>query len=131
MFASGTCGRGGSSVSPLIGHTQSITGLALSPDGSTLATAALDKTVRLWDVRSFRRLGDPLAGSVYAVAFSPDGRTLAGGGFDGKVRLWEGIFWDSPAELRERICSLVWGNLTENEWQQYVPGLPYRASCPS
>jgi WD40 repeat protein len=55
--------------------------VALSPDGSTLATGAADKTVRMWHVKS----GEPRGllpehpDAVSAVAFSPDGQTLVAG----------------------------------------------------
>ena len=37
----------------LYGHTETITGLALSNDGSYLLSNAMDHTVRCWDVRPF------------------------------------------------------------------------------
>ena len=35
------------------GHTDSVTGLALSPDGSHLLSNAMDNTLRVWDMRPY------------------------------------------------------------------------------
>ncbi|MGV9778091.1 WD40 repeat domain-containing protein [Streptosporangium sp. NPDC003464] len=35
---------------PLTGHTDQVSSVAFSPDGTTLATGSADHTVRLWDV---------------------------------------------------------------------------------
>ncbi|WP_329429958.1 hypothetical protein OG339_17085 [Streptosporangium sp. NBC_01495] len=75
----------------LNGHTASVTAVAFSPDGRTLATAGQDRSARLWDVATRRPIGAPLTGHdgwITAVAFSPDGKTLATAGGDGTARLW-------------------------------------------
>ncbi|MFI9275670.1 helix-turn-helix domain-containing protein [Kitasatospora sp. NPDC052896] len=75
----------------LLGHTGPVNAVAFSPDGTLLATASSDGTLKLWTVAD-RRLEATLTGhggSVKAVAFSPDGRTVVSGSSDGTVRLWD------------------------------------------
>ena len=64
----------------LDGHTNTLSALAYTPDGGTLATASWDHTVLLWDLSGGRprRLGEPLRhdSGVTALVFTPDGRTL-------------------------------------------------------
>jgi WD40 repeat protein len=78
-------GRSGQSViSPLKGHTNRLTSLALSPDGQKIVSTSLDGTVRMW-ARTNRVIEDS-AHRVNSITFSLDGRHIASISLDGIVR---------------------------------------------
>jgi WD40 repeat protein len=60
-----------------LGHTCSVTAVAIAPDGTWLATASRDGTVRIWDratagIRAAMRIDRPLVDC----AWSPSGQSL-------------------------------------------------------
>ncbi len=71
-------------------HERSINALACSPDGRTIATAALDGSLRLWHRKTGRLMAELVESGPQwnSLAFSPDGNHLAGGNHAGEVRLW-------------------------------------------
>ena len=73
----------------VLAHTQSVSSIAFSPKGDTLATAC-GKELIVWDVASQKELArwEGHADSIGAVALSPDGSTLASASADGTVKLW-------------------------------------------
>lgn len=77
----------------LEGHTESINKIIFSPNGTMLASASYDRTIRLWDVATethrYKLTGHN--SHIYAIAFSPDGNTLASGSENGKIRLWNAV----------------------------------------
>jgi WD40 repeat protein len=74
----------------LVGHTGFLTGVAFSPDGTRLASSAIDSTARLWDVETGQMLAVlPHDDEALDVAFSADGRLLASAGYDRLLRVWD------------------------------------------
>jgi len=63
-----------------------IDSLAISPDGSFIATASRDNTVRLWRTETHRQIGEALQHSTwfFCVAISPNGEMLVSGEWWGK-----------------------------------------------
>jgi WD40 repeat protein len=116
-------------IGRLARHTGPVTDVAFSPDDRVLVSSSLDGTVILWDVESDRQVGEPLrahVGPVNAVAVSPDGKTLVSAGDDRRVMRWNIDLESWVAQA----CAIANRNLTEEEWQQYLPNIPYRETCP-
>jgi cytochrome c len=73
----------------LEGHQAPVVGLALSPDGSTLASASWDHTVRLWPLTGGApRVLEGHQQNVNGVAFTPDGTSVVSVGYDASLRVW-------------------------------------------
>ena len=73
------------------GHTSDVYFVAESPDGTMIASASKDHTVRLWNLNKGEliRVLSGHTSEVNSLSFSPDGRTLATASDDRTVRIWD------------------------------------------
>lgn len=81
-------------VAVLKGHTETVEAVAISPDGTLIATACFDRNVRLYDAATgnlVRVYGGESGhkGQVLAVAFNAKGDQLGTGGADNTARVWD------------------------------------------
>lgn len=100
------------------GHTATILGLAVSNDGTQVATGAYDQTVRIWSLPALDLIrtihlpvGEGVQGAANTVAFSPDQKTLITtgqiGNWDGKNGPWCFYVIDlESAEITRSVCDL-------------------------
>ncbi len=70
---------------------RSISSIAYSPDGETLACGTYDNTIMLYSVGTLERKAtfEEHTKGISSVIFSPDGQTLASGSWDDTIRLWD------------------------------------------
>jgi WD40 repeat protein len=81
----------GRPLSPPLRHRDSrLVHCAFSPSGEVLATAAEDRTVRLWNGHTGEAICEPLLHSdvPLKISFRSDGRRLASACLDGTIRIW-------------------------------------------
>jgi len=73
-------------------HATNVTAVAFSPDGSLLASASLDQTIKIWSTSDYSTPEHTFTGhtnGVTSVAFGPDGTKIVSGCMDGTVKVWD------------------------------------------
>ena len=122
---------------PLPGQTARPTAMSFTPDDKTLVVGGNDGTLRLWDLTSPANphtIGSPLVhsdNSLTTVAVTPDGRTVfTYDSYDETARAWD---LTPLHRLRThpvpQTCALLGSGLDEDQWQRYIPELPYEKTC--
>jgi WD40 repeat protein/DNA-binding SARP family transcriptional activator/energy-coupling factor transporter ATP-binding protein EcfA2 len=104
--------------------------LDYSDDGELLVSGAEDGGVSLWDATTLDLLGTvhpPHRGAPVpaSAGFIGDSHDVAIASFDGRVYRWE-------TDLDRAIdfaCQMAGRDLTEEEWEQFLPAQPYRSVC--
>jgi WD40 repeat protein len=83
----------------LNGHTDIVTSVAFSSDGTHIVSGSNDKSVRVWDASTgmeLKRLNGH-TDNVTSVTFSSDSTRIISGSDDGSVRVWDlqyhGLHW--------------------------------------
>ncbi|MEB3317945.1 MAG: hypothetical protein VKO39_07390, partial [Cyanobacteriota bacterium] len=85
----------------LAGHQGGVLSAMFSGDGSRIVSAGADGTVRVWDAKSGKGIGEPLRGHqglVLSASYSGDGSRIVSAGADGTVRVWDPA-WTDPIRL--------------------------------
>lgn len=128
--------RRGAVAARLRGHADTVTGLALSPDGASLLSNSMDGSLRVWDARPFVPSGrdrclKALAGHSHSraerallrCAWSADGARVTAGSADRTVYVW-------CARSRELLYALPGHKGVVHE-SVFHPAEPVVASCSS
>ncbi|CAI7849611.1 unnamed protein product [Closterium sp. NIES-53] len=126
-------GKGAEPVMRLLGHTDTITGMRVSPDGAYLLTNAMDCTLRIWDLRPYapqNRCVKIFTGHQHSVEknllkcdWSPDGSRVTAGSADRMVYVWD-------TTMRRILYKLPGHNGSVNE-AVFHPSQPIIGSCSS
>ncbi len=106
----------GTLAATVVDHGPEIRGIAFSPDGSTMATCAMDGAIKLWNVATdslVRILYASADNSVNDAAWSPDGGQVAGavGPMDSTVVVFDTASVGPRVRLfghRGGLWSIVW-----------------------
>ena len=96
----------------LVGHKGRVFEARFAPEGTALATASEDGTVRVWEQaadrggvhRQARLLQASAKDEALCVGWSPCARWLLAGGADGKVRGWQRPAGAGAGAFEERVC---------------------------
>jgi WD40 repeat protein len=128
-FVDASTGR--STRDPIRSGGTDLEGLAVSPDGERLAAISTDGALRLWRLSDGRAIGPPLRGHgnpALGIAW-PTAERLITSGYS--LTQWGNLIsWEvSPDGWVERACAIAGRDLTQDEWQRYLPGEEYRRTC--
>ncbi len=100
---------GGPLLRMFTGHTASVNGVAVTPDGTRIVSASEDQRLKVWELASGRELLT-LGGhssDVYAVAITPDGRYVVSASEDKSLRVWDLASGREVLTLRGHTSSIT------------------------
>lgn len=93
----------------VVGHEHRPSALAISPDGSVVASSnARERIVRVWELPSGRqkfKLPDGVGGAARLV-FSPNGSVLVGSNYDTDLRVWDVRTGELLRKIDELLVSM-------------------------
>jgi WD40 repeat protein len=106
--------------------------IAFDPSGKVMADwGATGSTVQVWSLADraapvlLLSVATPDGSDLTSAAFTPTGTMLAVS--DGT----DVSFFDTdPADLANRLCSYTGGTISQAQWSQFAPGIPYQNPCP-
>lgn len=112
-----------------LAHEDVVQGASWALDESRIMSWSGDGTTRVWDAHNgillFELTGDGTP--IYVAQWNPDESRILIGTEGGMVRVYVVDF----QELLDIACTYATRNLTWQEWQVYLSGLPYRQTCPN
>ncbi|MDH5597543.1 MAG: hypothetical protein OEY34_00375, partial [Cyclobacteriaceae bacterium] len=113
----------------LVSHKSRVSDIEFSDDGKIMATASLDRTIRIWVLDEIDELPivlDDNDAYVWDMDFSPDSRYLLAACDDGEMRVWA----TDPDLMAAKMCGKLSRNMTFEEWETYVGNdIPYMNTC--
>jgi WD40 repeat protein len=106
---------------------QTLQSISFSPDGKLFAATSDDLTTTLWDLRSRKRLGSSFPVRQEALPltrFTPKGDLMID-------YLADAAQWPTDLRTWKRFaCQVAGHDFTRDEWNDLLPGRPYRSICP-
>ena len=103
---------------------------ALTADATTSTFAVTNGATSgtaIWDTETSTRLGSiPSSLPWGSAAYSDDDQNLVTFQADGTGSVWP----TTLAAWTHHACSVAGRNLTQAEWQRFLPGQPYQRTCP-
>jgi RNA polymerase sigma factor (sigma-70 family) len=110
------------------GHKERVTCVAVSPDGRSIVTGSLDRTLRLWELATGRLRHEFNAHRAYvtSVAYAPDGQRFVACSADAPGYVWDlyGHLTGQSAALSVDDFNAVWADLADAD-----PAVGFRAVC--
>jgi WD40 repeat protein len=115
-------------------HSTAVELLSFNKDFSMVATAASDKTIKLYNFHTYFEIYNSTGSSielknqnckVKSLIFTSDNKLIAGC-TDKSIRMWE----TSSEKLVAKICPLLKTNMSESDWKSIVgEDIPYEKTC--
>jgi WD40 repeat protein len=89
----------------------------VSPDGHTAVITDFGGWMQLVDLRAGRAIGPPIPTGPLPGVFGRDDMTIYTTTPDGRATVWD----LAPNHVRDAACALAGRNLTQAEWDRYLP----------
>ena len=112
---------------PLQANDGPVLNVSISPNGRYVSTSGQPPRLAVWDTQTYRQVAVPLPLDVNAIEararFAPDGRLIVTSGSVLRA------FTIDPRQWLARACREAGRTLTREEFEEVLPGRPYRPAC--